>query len=115
MSTPSISPDGQTIYFGSFVGKLHAMNRDGTEKWSTNVGGIIDASPTVSADGMIYARVQPESIDAKYDPAKNPYIGTVPCHRVVRSDGSLGGFSRGRKKKINMLKKENGLQYIKRI
>ena len=25
--------------------------------------------------------------------AKNPYAPKVPCHRVVRSDGSLGGYS----------------------
>lgn len=25
--------------------------------------------------------------------AANPFAPTVPCHRVVRSDGSLGGYS----------------------
>ena len=25
--------------------------------------------------------------------AQNPYVPDVPCHRVVRSDGSLGGYS----------------------
>lgn len=25
--------------------------------------------------------------------AKNPFAPTIPCHRVVRSDGSLGGYS----------------------
>ncbi|MBI4669766.1 MAG: MGMT family protein [Elusimicrobia bacterium] len=25
--------------------------------------------------------------------AKNPYAPKVPCHRVVKSDGSLGGYS----------------------
>ena len=25
--------------------------------------------------------------------AKNPYAPIVPCHRVVRSDGNLGGYS----------------------
>ena len=25
--------------------------------------------------------------------AQNPYAPGVPCHRVVRSDGSLGGYS----------------------
>jgi len=37
---------------------------------------------------------------------KNPYIGIIPCHRVVASDGSLGGFSKGVKAKKSMLKKE---------
>ena len=37
---------------------------------------------------------------------KNPYAPKVPCHRVVSSDGSVGGFAHGVKKKIIMLKKE---------
>lgn len=37
---------------------------------------------------------------------RNPYAPQVPCHRVVASDGSIGGFAHGTKKKIEMLKKE---------
>ncbi len=37
---------------------------------------------------------------------KNPYAPKVPCHRVVNSDGSIGGFASGSKNKIKMLKKE---------
>ncbi len=36
---------------------------------------------------------------------KNPFLN-VPCHRVVRSDGFVGGYARGSKKKIEILKKE---------
>ena len=40
---------------------------------------------------------------------KNPYPPQIPCHRVVRSDGSIGGYSGkgGIKKKIKLLKSEN--------
>ena len=39
---------------------------------------------------------------------KNPYAPKIPCHRVIRSDGSLGGYSGkgGVKTKIFLLKKE---------
>lgn len=36
----------------------------------------------------------------------NPDAPRVPCHRVVRSDGTLGGYSGGLAKKISLLKKE---------
>ena len=40
--------------------------------------------------------------------AKNPYAPKIPCHRVIRSDGSLGGYSGkgGVKTKRFLLKKE---------
>ena len=39
---------------------------------------------------------------------KNPYPEIIPCHRVIRSDGGLGGYSGkgGIKKKKDLLKKE---------
>ena len=36
----------------------------------------------------------------------NPYAPVVPCHRVVMSDGSLGGFGGGVDKKIALLESE---------
>ena len=42
---------------------------------------------------------------------KNPYAPKVPCHRVIRSDGKLGGYSGkgGIKMKKTLLKKEGFL------
>ena len=39
---------------------------------------------------------------------KNPYAPKIPCHRVIRSDGSMGGYSGkgGVKTKRFLLKKE---------
>ena len=39
---------------------------------------------------------------------KNPYAPNVPCHRVIRSDGGLGGYSGpvGIKTKKKLLKME---------
>ena len=39
---------------------------------------------------------------------KNPYPSLIPCHRVIRSDGSLGGYSGkgGIHEKRRLLRKE---------
>ena len=38
---------------------------------------------------------------------KNPFPSEeVPCHRVIRSNGQVGGFASGTKNKIIMLEKE---------
>ena len=44
--------------------------------------------------------------------AQNPYAPEVPCHRVIRSDGSLGGYSAdgGIKRKQKLLDIEASLK-----
>ncbi len=41
-------------------------------------------------------------LNKNYDPK-------IPCHRVVRSDGSPGGYNRGSEKKLKILCQEGAL------
>ncbi len=40
---------------------------------------------------------------ANYDPS-------VPCHRVIRSDGTAGEYNRGAEKKVELLRSEGFLK-----
>ena len=37
---------------------------------------------------------------------KNLQLITIPCHRVVRGDGRVGGYIKGEKEKTKILEKE---------
>ncbi len=41
-------------------------------------------------------------LNKNYDPS-------VPCHRVVKSDGKLGGYNRGAEEKKKLLKQEGAI------
>jgi len=45
------------------------------------------------------ARAVGGALSKNYDP-------TIPCHRVIRSDGVAGNYNRGNDQKIALLKKE---------
>ena len=49
--------------------------------------------------------------------AKNPYPKIIPCHRVVKSDGSIGGYSGdgGAKMKKKLLNQESKIWIVKLI
>jgi len=36
----------------------------------------------------------------------NPHLIKTPCHRVIHSDGKIGGYKLGIRKKIQLLRKE---------
>lgn len=51
------------------------------------------------------ARAVGNALHTNYDPA-------IPCHRVVRADGTPGGYNRGAKLKAELLATEKGEKHI---
>jgi AraC family transcriptional regulator, regulatory protein of adaptative response / methylated-DNA-[protein]-cysteine methyltransferase len=45
--------------------------------------------------------------------ARNPVSILIPCHRVVREDGGLGGYRWGIERKVLLLRQENGAKELK--
>ncbi len=41
---------------------------------------------------------------------KKNFDPNIPCHRVIRSDGIIGEYNRGRQNKIKLLKSEGALK-----
>lgn len=66
---------------GSVLTYQEVAKRSGNEKASRAVGNILN-----------------KNYDLK-----------IPCHRVIRSDGRIGGYNRGEKRKRELLKKEGGI------
>jgi methylated-DNA-[protein]-cysteine S-methyltransferase len=46
--------------------------------------------------------------------ANNPNPISIPCHRVVKSNGEIGGFAYGKRRKREILEKE-GIKFQNRI
>ncbi len=62
---------------------------------------------------VAYTAGKPGAARAVANTMANNYDPTVPCHRVIRSDGTLGGYNRGGiEKKRSMLIAEG---YIPKI
>ena len=51
----------------------------------------------------------PSAAQAVGNVMKRNHDPRVPCHRVIRSDGSLGGYNRGAKLKQKLLQEEGYL------
>lgn len=54
------------------------------------------------ADSPRASRAVGNILKTNYDPA-------IPCHRVIRADGQVGGYNRGADQKISILRREGAL------
>lgn len=43
------------------------------------------------------------------------YNPEIPCHRVVKSDGTIGGYNRGVEKKIQRLQQEGVVRWLSTV
>jgi methylated-DNA-[protein]-cysteine S-methyltransferase len=57
---------------------------------------------TAKAGSLNASRAVGNILHKNFDPK-------IPCHRVIRSDGKMGGYNRGVKKKKELLKKEGAI------
>ena len=67
-------------------------------QFQDNIRAVVRTLPKGTV--MTYKEVaeacgRPAAARAVANVMANNYDDTVPCHRVIRSDGSLGGYNRG--------------------
>lgn len=56
---------------------------------------------------------RPQAARAVGNALNKNFLRSVPCHRVVRSDGAVGGYNRGAAGKIRLLRRE-GIKILAR-
>ena len=66
----------------------------------------IPKGKTLSYKGVAIRAGNPKAARAVGSILNRNYNDYIPCHRVIRSDGSLGGFNRGIKMKEKILNRE---------
>ena len=69
----------------------------------------IDQGETLSYKEVASAAGNPKAYRAVGNILNKNYNPNIPCHRVIRSDGKLGGYNRGSNQKIKLLKMEGAL------
>lgn len=74
------------------------MDKQFTGNFGDKVREVVRQIPrgkTMSYKEVAYAVGKPLASRAVANVMANNYDPTVPCHRVIRSDGKLGGYNRG--------------------
>jgi O-6-methylguanine DNA methyltransferase len=82
------------------------MNRTGFRSEVLRITSEIPEGKTLSYKEVARLAGNPKAYRAVGNILSKNFDPAIPCHRVIRSDGMAGGYNRGGKKKIEMLKKE---------
>jgi O-6-methylguanine DNA methyltransferase len=87
-------------------------------KFSNGVYNIVKKIP--KGKTMTYKQVaklagKPGAYRAVGNILNKNYNPKIPCHRVIRSDGRIGGYNKGPRKKESLLKSENVLVRSRKI
>lgn len=67
----------------------------------------IPKGQTMTYKEVAIAAGRPQAYRAVGNILNRNYNPAIPCHRVVRSDGTPGGYNRGAEKKVQRLQEEN--------
>ena len=81
--------------------------------FSQNVYNVVRTIPkgkTMTYKQVAQAAGRPMAYRAVGNILNKNFDATIPCHRVVRSDGVAGGYNRGRDTKMKRLRQE-GVEY----
>ncbi|HOF50123.1 MAG TPA: MGMT family protein [Candidatus Colwellbacteria bacterium] len=84
------------------------------ESFRSKVFEIVKAIP--QGETLSYKRVaelagRPKAFRAVGNILHRNYDPSIPCHRVIRSDGTPGGYNRGSAAKIRKLREEKDDQF----
>ena len=100
-TTPALSADGSTLYFGANKGGVYALSTsDGSKRWQVPVYGSIYASSVLDSRGVLYTGTTIEHLFA-VDTATGDRIWDLDIHNQVwsapslRPDGTLVIADRG--------------------
>ena len=79
------------------------------QKFSDKIYAVVSKIP--KGETLTYKEVaqhagNPRAYRAVGNILNKNYDPRVPCHRVIRSDGTTGGYNRGATQKIKKLKQE---------
>jgi len=83
-------------------------------QFADKVRAIVKQVPkgtVLSYKQVAYASGKPNAARAVANIMANNYDKTVPCHRVIRSDGRLGGYNRGGVAKKRQLLQAEGYSH----